>query len=105
MAARSIVREKPGAFGRSEARGGAERRADLSRGEQAAALTSALSAWRSTGASVYRPWFLSKLATAYVSVGQSDEVSRCIAEASQQSMQLRKGGAKPRSIVSLAKSL
>jgi predicted ATPase len=45
------------------------------------ALTSALGAWRATGATVYRPWFLSNLARAYASVGQFDEGWRCIAEA------------------------
>jgi predicted ATPase len=44
-------------------------------------LTSALGAWRSTGASVYRPWFLSHLAKAYASIRQTDEGWRCIAEA------------------------
>jgi predicted ATPase len=45
------------------------------------ALTSTLRAWRATGATVYRPWFLSNLARAYANVGQFDEAWRSILEA------------------------
>jgi predicted ATPase len=44
-------------------------------------LTSGIAAWRSTGAKVWMPLFLSFLARAYADVGQLDDAWRCIAEA------------------------
>ena len=44
-------------------------------------ITSALSAWRATGATVWMPTYLSYLTRAYAELGQFDEASRCISEA------------------------
>ena len=44
-------------------------------------ITSGLSAWRATGATVWMPTYLSYLARAYAELGQFDEASRCISEA------------------------
>ena len=44
-------------------------------------ITSALSAYRSTGATVFMPWYLSTLAGAYAERGQFDDAWRCIREA------------------------
>jgi predicted ATPase len=44
-------------------------------------LSSAIAAWRSTGANLWIPFFLSQLALAYAKLGAFDEASRCIAEA------------------------
>jgi predicted ATPase len=45
------------------------------------ALTSGLTAYRATGATVYAPWYLSCLTTAYAELGQFDDAWRCIGEA------------------------
>jgi pentatricopeptide repeat protein len=44
-------------------------------------ITSALSAYHSTGATLYTPWYLSTLARAYAKLGQFDDAWRCIDEA------------------------
>ena len=44
-------------------------------------ITSALSTYRSTGASVFMPWYLSTLARAYAKLGQFDDAWRCVREA------------------------
>jgi class 3 adenylate cyclase/predicted ATPase len=44
-------------------------------------ITSGLSAWRATGATVWMPTYLSYLTRAYAELGQFDEASRCISEA------------------------
>jgi predicted ATPase len=44
-------------------------------------ITAGLTAWRSTGATAYMPWWLSYLARAYAELGQFDEAWRCIGEA------------------------
>ena len=44
-------------------------------------ITSGITAWRSTGATVLMPWFLSHLARAYAELGQFDDAWRCIDEA------------------------
>jgi class 3 adenylate cyclase/predicted ATPase len=44
-------------------------------------LVSEVAAWRSTGASVYLPWFLLNLATAYLKLRQFGDAQRCISEA------------------------
>jgi len=44
-------------------------------------ITSALSAYRSTGATLFTPWYLSTLARAYAKLGQFDDAWRCIDEA------------------------
>jgi predicted ATPase len=44
-------------------------------------ITSALTAYRSTGGSVWVPWFLSTLTRAYMDLSQFDDAWRCIAEA------------------------
>jgi predicted ATPase len=44
-------------------------------------LTSGITAWRSTGATVMQPVQLSTLATAYAQLGQFDEAWRCVGEA------------------------
>jgi predicted ATPase len=44
-------------------------------------ITSGISAWRSTGATVFLPMFMSHLAKAYVDLGQYDDSWRCIGEA------------------------
>jgi class 3 adenylate cyclase/predicted ATPase len=44
-------------------------------------LTSGIAAWRSTGATVYIPWFLSNLAKAHADLSQFDDAWRCLGEA------------------------
>jgi len=44
-------------------------------------LTSGITAWRSTGSTVFMPWFLSLLARAYAGLSQFDDAWRCIGEA------------------------
>jgi predicted ATPase len=44
-------------------------------------ITSGVAAWRSTGATVFMPWWLSCLARAYAELGRYDDAWRCIAEA------------------------
>ena len=44
-------------------------------------ITTALAAWRSTGASLFVPWHLSCLAKAYSELGDFDDAWRCISEA------------------------
>jgi len=44
-------------------------------------INSGMTAWRSTGATVWVPLFLSYLATAYAQLGQVDDAWRCIGEA------------------------
>jgi predicted ATPase len=44
-------------------------------------LTSDITAWRSTGSTVFMPWFLSLLARAYAGLSQFDDAWRCIGEA------------------------
>jgi pentatricopeptide repeat protein len=41
-------------------------------------ITSALSAYHSTGATLYTPWYLSAMARAYAKLGQFDDAWRCI---------------------------
>jgi predicted ATPase len=44
-------------------------------------LTSGLAAWRTTGSTLWLPWHMSHLASAYACLGQFDEAWRCIGEA------------------------
>jgi predicted ATPase len=44
-------------------------------------ITSALSAYHSTAATVFMPWYLSTLARAYAKLGQFDDAWRCVREA------------------------
>jgi predicted ATPase len=44
-------------------------------------LTSGITAWRSTGSTVFMPWFLSLLARAYAGLSQFYDAWRCIGEA------------------------
>ena len=44
-------------------------------------ITSGITAWRSTGATVWMPLYLSYLARAYAELGQFDDAWRCIGEA------------------------
>jgi predicted ATPase len=44
-------------------------------------ITAGITAWRSTGATLQVPWYLSYLARAYAEVGQFDDAWRCIGEA------------------------
>jgi predicted ATPase len=44
-------------------------------------LTSGITAWRSTGSTVFTPWFLSLLAKAYAGLSEFDDAWRCIGEA------------------------
>jgi class 3 adenylate cyclase/predicted ATPase len=44
-------------------------------------MTSGISAWRSTGSTLWLPWYLSNLARAYAELGQFDNASHCIGEA------------------------
>jgi predicted ATPase len=44
-------------------------------------ITSGITAWRLTGATVYMPWWLSCLARAHAELGQLDDAWRCIGEA------------------------
>ncbi len=44
-------------------------------------MTSGITAWRSTGATVWTPLCLSYLASAYLELGQEDDAWRCIGEA------------------------
>jgi predicted ATPase len=56
--------------------------ATMGKGAEAAqALTSALGAWRSTGATIFAPIMLSYLALAHFSLHNFSEASRCIDEA------------------------
>jgi class 3 adenylate cyclase/predicted ATPase len=44
-------------------------------------MTAGIAAWRSTGATFWTPWHLSRLAWAYAALGQYDAAWRCIGEA------------------------
>ncbi len=44
-------------------------------------LISGITAWRSSGTTLFMPWFLSNLARAHAELGQSDDAWRCIGEA------------------------
>ena len=44
-------------------------------------ITSALSTYHSTAATVFMPWYLSTLARAYAKLGQFDDAWRCVREA------------------------
>lgn len=44
-------------------------------------LTSATTAYQSTGATLFMPWYLSDLAMSYAELAQFDEARRCISEA------------------------
>jgi hypothetical protein len=44
-------------------------------------LISAITAWRTTGATVWTPFYLSHLARAHAELGQFEEAWRCIDEA------------------------
>ena len=44
-------------------------------------LTSGITAWRSTGSTVFMPWFLSLLARAHAGLSEFDDAWRCIGEA------------------------
>ena len=44
-------------------------------------ITSGITAWRSTGATVFMPWWLSCLARAYAELDRCDDAWRCIGEA------------------------
>ena len=44
-------------------------------------MTSGINAWRSTGSTLWIPWYLPYLARAYAELGQFDNASRCIGEA------------------------
>src|ERR1700730_7687050 len=46
-------------------------------------LSSGIAAWRSTGANIWTPFFVSRLAHAYAELGDFQEASRCIKEAIQ----------------------
>ncbi len=49
--------------------------------EAAQVIPSAINAYQSTGATLFAPWHLSNLASAYASLGQFDDAWRCIGEA------------------------
>jgi class 3 adenylate cyclase/predicted ATPase len=44
-------------------------------------ISSGLDAFRSTGSTLYTPWYLTSLAAAYAELGQFDDASHCIGEA------------------------
>ena len=44
-------------------------------------MTPGISEWRSTGSTLWIPWYLSNLARAYAELGQFDNASHCIGEA------------------------
>ena len=67
-------------------------------------ITSGITAWRSTGARVFVPLYLSYLASAYADLSQFDDAWRCVGEPSLRWKQQRKDGGKPRSIAWPAKS-
>jgi class 3 adenylate cyclase/predicted ATPase len=46
-------------------------------------LSSGIAAWRSTGANIWTPFFISRLARAYAELGNFQAASRCIKEATQ----------------------
>ena len=46
-------------------------------------LSSGIAAWRSTGANIWTPFFVSQLARAHAELGDFQEASRCIKEAIQ----------------------
>jgi predicted ATPase len=50
-------------------------------GRMAAMLTSGITAYRSTGATLWAPFHLSNLATSYASLGQLEDAWRCVGEA------------------------
>jgi hypothetical protein len=67
-------------------------------------LTLGIAALRSTGATLYLPWFLSNLARAYGDLQQLDNAWRCIAEARTLIQVAKKVCTRLRSIASPAKS-
>jgi predicted ATPase len=44
-------------------------------------ITSGLAAWRSTGSTAMKPWYLAYLAWAHVALGQFEDAERCVCEA------------------------
>ena len=67
-------------------------------------ITSGITAWRSTGSTVWMPLILSYLAKAHAELGQFDDAWRCIGEAMTAVETTKENGAKPRSIASPGKS-
>ena len=67
-------------------------------------INSGTTGLRSTGATVFWPWYLSHLAKSYARLGQFDDAWRCIDEATAAIVTTKERGAKPRSIASLVKS-
>jgi class 3 adenylate cyclase/predicted ATPase len=49
--------------------------------EAVQAITAGIAAWKSTGATVFMPWFLSVLTRAHAELGQIDDARYCIGEA------------------------
>ena len=52
-----------------------------SRSSGVSTLSAGIAAWRSTGANIWTPFFVSRLAHAYAELGDFQEASRCIEEA------------------------
>ena len=61
-------------------------------------------AYRSTGATIWRPFHLTHLARAYAINGQIDDAWRCLVKSQRQQKQLMKGGSKPRFTAPAVKS-
>ena len=72
--------------------------------DAARTMPSGISLYRSTGSTLFMPWYSSLLAKAYAELGQLDDARRCIAEAITAIEATKECGARPRSIVSPAKS-
>jgi hypothetical protein len=66
-------------------------------------INAGITAYQSTGASLFTPLWLSYLAKAYAELRQFDDAWRCIGEA-MSAVRPRKGGAKPKSIAWPGKS-
>jgi tetratricopeptide (TPR) repeat protein len=67
-------------------------------------ITAGITAWRSTGATLFLPSWLLYLAAARAELGQLDDAWRCIGEPGARSKQPKKDGSRPRSIASRVKS-
>jgi tetratricopeptide (TPR) repeat protein len=67
-------------------------------------ITSGITAWRSTGATVWVPLYLAFLTRAHADIGQFDDAWRCIGEAMTAVKKLKKVGMRLNSIALRAKS-
>ena len=68
-------------------------------------ITAGITAWRSTGSTLWMLWYSSNLARAYAKLERFDDAWRCIDEAITTVESTKEGCARPRSTEPLAKSL